>query len=289
MNTAVGSSWSWSVLHRPEIIAAGRYPLGEKSRGFLRRSVEHVALHHHGYEGALHIGDERFELQPGDLTLTPANVESLYDLPADGFHLCIHFRHLDVAEAEAEHVLNLPLHLRPGLCADMIGQRMVWITDLYRRAEHNDARRRALALAAASAGLQELILTLALLASGNPEDGAMSSKVEAAVQTLVGLIENRLRETLSVPDLADQAQLSQNYLARAFRARYGMTVPHYVLQRRIELAQHLLTTSRLSIKQVAAEVGLPDIQHFNKQFRRLAGSSPTVYRETRSRLPRTDA
>ncbi len=266
-------------MHRPEIIAAGRYPVLEKSRGFLRQPIEHVALHHHGYGGALHIGDERFELQPGDLTLTPANTESLYDLADDGFHLCIHFRHVEGAAAEAAQALNVPLHIRPGLISEVIGQRMAWITDLHRRAEHADARRRALALAAASAGLQELILTLSLLDVSLQEDEPMSAKVEAAVQTLVSLIEARLRETLSVPDLASEAQLSQNYLARAFRARYGMTVPNYMLRRRIELAQHLLTTSRLPIKQVAAEVGLADIQHFNKQFRRLVGVSPSAFRE----------
>ena len=270
-------------------MAAGRYPVVEKSRGFLRRAGEHVAIHHHDYQGTVHIGAERFDLQPGDLTLTPANAESLFDLPDGGFHLCIHFRHRELDDCEAAHVLNLPLHLRPGLSCSMFAERMVWITDLYRRAEHADPARKAVALAAASAGLQELILTLALLALGEPEDEPRSAKVEAAVQTLVELIETRLRESLSIPDLADRAQLSQNYLARAFRARYGMTVPHYVLRRRIELARHLLTTSRLPIKQVAAEVGLPDIQHFNKQFRRLTGASPTAYRETPVFRTRTDA
>lgn len=285
MKTDVVSTWSWSVLHRPEIIAAGRYPVLEKSRDFLRHPTEHVALHHHGYEGAVQIGGQRFHLQPGDLTLTPANTASLYDLPGDGFHLCIHFRHVDGPHA-AEHGLSLPLHIRPGLVSEMIGQRMAWITDLYRRAEHADPRRKALALAAASAGLQELILTLSLLDLGLREDEPMSSKVEMAVQTLVGLIEARLRESLSVPDLASEAQLSQNYLARAFRARYGVTVPNYMLRRRIEQAQHLLATSRLSIKQVAAEVGLADIQHFNKQFRRLVKMSPSAFREERARARR---
>ena len=289
MNNAVSSSWSWSVLHRPEIMAAGRFPVPGKRRGFLRRSGEYVPPPHHRYEGTLPLGAERFELRPGDLTLTPPHTDSLFDLPDAGFHLCIHFRPADVSGTQAAHVLNLPLHLRPGSSRDLFGERMAWITDLYRRAEHADPARKALALAAASAGLQELILTLALLAVSDPEDESMSPKVELAVQTLVTLIEARLRDNLSVPDLADQAQLSQNYLARAFRTRYGMTVPHYVLRRRIELARHLLTTSRMSIKQVAAEVGLPDIQHFNKQFRRLTGVSPTAYRVDAAARPRTDA
>ena len=74
-------SFAWSVLHRPEIVSAGRYPMTDKSRGQIYRSADTVALHHHDYEGGLRIGAHDYELRPGDLTITPATVESLYDLP----------------------------------------------------------------------------------------------------------------------------------------------------------------------------------------------------------------
>ncbi len=272
-------TFSWSVLHRPEIVSAGRYPVTDKSRGHIHRSVDTVALHHHDYEGGLRIGPHEYALRPGDLTLTPADTESLYDLARDGFHLCIHFRHMDVCIKEENHALSLPLHLRLGAGSDAIRQRIHWITDLHRRAAHADPRRRALALAAASAGLQELLLTLALSGLEEPLPEANSTRVEAAVRALVEIVENRLREPLSVPDLAEEAGLSQNYLAQAFRHRYGLTMPNFILRRRIELACYLLTASRATVSQIAHEVGLPDVQHFNKQFRRLEGVSPTAYRE----------
>ena len=270
---------AWSMLHRPEIVRAGRFPMLEKSHGFIYRAPT-VALHQHDYEGRVHIGEGQYELRPGDLTLTPAEIDSHYHLPRDGFHLCIHFRHTAEAEIEDCHALNLPLHLRLGTGSNSIRQRIWWITDLHRRAEHADARKRTLALAAASAGMQELLLTLALL---EPEEESpaepISSRVEKSMLTLLELIDLRLKEVLAIPELAEASGLSQNYLARAFRRRYGMPVPHFILLRRIELARHLLTTSELTVKQVAHEVGLPDVQHFNKQFRRLAGMSPSAYRQ----------
>ena len=96
---------------------------------------------------------------------------------------------------------------------------------------------------------------------------------------LVEIVENRLREPLSVPDLAEEAGLSQNYLAQAFRQRYGLTMANFILRRRIELACYLLTASRATVTHIAHEAGLPDVQHFNKQFRRLVGVSPSAYRE----------
>lgn len=271
-------TFSWSVLHRPEIVSAGRYPILERSRGHVYHSPDTVALHHHDYEGALRLGPDDYDLRPGDLTLTPAGIESCYDLPRDGHHHCIHFRHLDVSEGEEIHALSLPLHLRLGGGASPIRQRIAWITDLHRRAAHADARKRVLALAAASAGLQELLLTLSL---SEPEDALIepnSSRVESAVRAMVELVEQRLKESFTVPALAEEAGLSQNYLARAFRQRYGVTMPNFILRRRIELACYLLVTSRATVTHIAQEVGLPDVQHFNKQFRKLVGVSPTAYR-----------
>jgi AraC-like DNA-binding protein len=56
-------------------------------------------------------------------------------------------------------------------------------------------------------------------------------------------------------------------------------VTEYVRRRRVERARHLLLHSGLSIKQVACEVGLPDLQLFNKTIRRAYGVAPRSLRE----------
>ena len=269
---------AWSMLHRPEVVRAGRFPVLERHRGFIHRWPT-LALHQHDNEGLVHIGDRRYELRPGDLTFTPADTDSHYHMPRDGYHLAIHFRQVEEIRHEAAHALTLPLHLRLGTGSNAIRQRIWSITDLHRRAEHPDPRKRALALAAASAGMQELILSLALLDPVELLAEPTSSRVEKAMLRLIELIETRLNDVLAIPTLAEESGLSQNYLARVFRRRYGVAVPHFILLRRIELARHLLTTSEATVTQVAREVGLPDVQHFNKQFRRLAGVSPSAYRQ----------
>lgn len=278
MELSAVATLAWSMLHRPEVMRAGRFPMLEKSCGFVYRSPT-VALHQHDYEGQIHIGETRYELRPGDLTLTPAETDSHYHLPRNGYHLCIHFRHIADVAQEQPHALKLPLHLRLGSGSSAIRQRIWWITDLHRRAGHTDPRKRSLALAAASAGLQELMLSLALLEPEELPAEPTSTRVEKAMLRLIELIETRLKDVLAIPALAEESGLSQNYLARVFRRRYGMAMPHFILLRRIELARHLLTTSEATVKQVAHEVGLPDVQHFNKQFRRVAGMSPSAYRK----------
>ncbi len=250
--------------------------MSEDCHGFIYRATT-VALHQHDYEGRVHIGEDAYELRAGDLTLTPAGTESRYHLPSRGHHLCIHFNTNEVPCDEA-HPLDLPCHLRLGAGSAPVRQRIWWITDLHRRAAHSDRRKSALARAAACAGLHELMLTLALADPQEQITDTVSTRLESALQTLIEAVEARLMEPLTIPELAEMVSLSQNYLARVFRLRYGMTIPHFILLRRIELARHLLATSEVTIKQVAHHAGLPDVQHFNKQFRRLVGSSPTAFR-----------
>lgn len=95
-----------------------------------------------------------------------------------------------------------------------------------------------------------------------------------AVAKVLSTIELRLGSPLRVEELAAEVDLSHNHLTRLFRQETGMTVIGYIRKRRIERARHLLAHSTRPIKSIAFEVGIPDLQHFNKLVRRELGSSP---------------
>jgi AraC-like DNA-binding protein len=48
---------------------------------------------------------------------------------------------------------------------------------------------------------------------------------------------------------------------------------------RLETARRLLATEYLTLKQVMARVGLSDVTHFNRDFRKVYGLSPCDYRD----------
>ena len=105
-----------------------------------------------------------------------------------------------------------------------------------------------------------------------------ASQAERALARAEEYLDRRLAQPLSVPRLAEVVGLSQSHLARCFRARHGVTIPRYLLTRRVELAQQLLITTDLSIREIGRRVGWPDPQRFNKQFRRITGRSPSAFR-----------
>jgi len=99
-----------------------------------------------------------------------------------------------------------------------------------------------------------------------------------AVTAAIAYVEANLAAPLTVPAVARAAGVSHNHLTRLFRARTGATVVAYIRGRRLDRARHLLLASTLSIPAVAASVGIPDLQAFNKACRRELGGSPRALR-----------
>ncbi len=262
----------WPVAALPEIRVAGRFPMGRNSRGLVYKSRTHV-LHHHDYHAAFQLGARRMELRPGDFTITPAGVESGYDLSSSGSHLCIHFVPLRTRRGS----LSLPLHWRPGVFSRLLAERFGRVIGLFRRSAR-PGRTGRLASVAASTALQELLAWVAF-ASADQNPARADSRVEQAVNEVVSLLDNRCGESWTIPALAARAGLSQNYLAHHFKERMGLTIQRYLLHRRIDLAAHLLATTRMAVKQAGAAAGMPDPQYFNKQFRGTTGVSPSVFRQ----------
>ena len=102
--------------------------------------------------------------------------------------------------------------------------------------------------------------------------------IHPMVSKAVRIIETHLGEPLSIATLAGELQLSHNHLTRLFKRHLGKAPNGYLGERRMERAARLLCHSNMPIKQIAAQVGIPDLQAFNKAFRAKNGVSPREYR-----------
>jgi AraC-like DNA-binding protein len=255
---------------------AGRFPLRDTAFQPIYRSPTH-ALHLYEYDCTMRFGSRPTAIRAGDLTLSPASKPTSYDLPHPGKHLCVHFwpaeRLWGFRTAAWAH---LPLHARLGPLRTFAAQKLLELIRLQSRRTDDPV-----VACAASAVLLELLLWLAGL---NQPNLRITRRADRAIEAAADFIEGNIDHPLRVPDVARAVGLSQNYLARRFRDRFGRTIPSYVLLRRIEVARHLLATTNLSVKEVGAQAGLPDPQHFNKQFRRYTGENPSAYRDHETRL-----
>jgi AraC-like DNA-binding protein len=100
----------------------------------------------------------------------------------------------------------------------------------------------------------------------------------ALTRRICRYIDSHLDEKISLDALAAMAGLSVHHFARAFRQTIGMPPHSYLLQRRIETAQHMLTDTELPLSEIAVAVGFSDHSHLARHFRRLTGMSPSAAR-----------
>jgi AraC family transcriptional regulator len=65
-----------------------------------------------------------------------------------------------------------------------------------------------------------------------------------------------------------------------FKHALGIPPHRYVLQERIREAQRKLAVGRMSISELALNLGFSDQSHFSRAFRKVTGTTPKRYQST---------
>lgn len=92
-------------------------------------------------------------------------------------------------------------------------------------------------------------------------------------------IEEHYQEDLSLGLVSRAVNTSTFYFCKMFKKGTGINFTDYLSRIRIEKAKNLLLNPNLRISEIAYEVGFQSLTHFNRIFKKLAGQSPTQYRE----------
>ncbi|MBC5991273.1 helix-turn-helix domain-containing protein [Pontibacter cellulosilyticus] len=90
-------------------------------------------------------------------------------------------------------------------------------------------------------------------------------------------LHDNITEPLNLSQLAEVAALSEFHFLRQFKAAFGKSPYQYLLQLRLQLAQHLLHIGGMSVTEVAQACGFREVQAFSKIFRKATGKAPSAY------------
>jgi transcriptional regulator of acetoin/glycerol metabolism/AraC-like DNA-binding protein len=104
----------------------------------------------------------------------------------------------------------------------------------------------------------------------------------AAMRRVREHIEVHLGDSVDLAMLAAVAGLSIHHFARGFKQSAGVTPHHYLTQKRVERAQHMLAHTALSLSEIAYAVGFSDQSHLARHFRQMLGITPGQFRWSQS-------
>lgn len=153
----------------------------------------------------------------------------------------------------------------------------VYFSYVVESGENADSKLNALLAALLSAGREENYeITRAFLENLLRVEDNEAHDLVAQVKRYIN---EHLTDDVTVSGIAAYFYLSPNYFSRLFKRITGEGCNEYIVRKRIEKAEYLLSTTNMKIGKIAQEVGYRDTNYFSLAFKKHMGMSPGQYRD----------
>ncbi len=129
-----------------------------------------------------------------------------------------------------------------------------------------------------------LVIARSFNAKQNKDEEKMMEtiNVKDVTEQIVNYLEDHYKEKISLEQLAENVYVSPFYISKIFKSETGDAPIRRLISIRLEKAKELLiNNSKLSIQEVAEEVGYNDVYHFSKLFKKKYGIAPSQMRKVR--------
>jgi len=210
----------------------------------------------------------RLQLNRGDvLVLFPDLRHSYYRLGSAWSECFLRFGGRDFGMFEHWGLLD---RKRPIVSAGLNAELLHSFRELTRDGARNDESARGQTLLARVHWLAARALDLSAKLRERPTASGL-------VSVACGLLDQDFDRPVELASLARLLGTTEATLRRNFVRELGITPGRYRMLRRIERAKSLLG-SDISIKEIAAALGYCDVYFFSRQFKSVAGQSPSAYR-----------
>lgn len=98
------------------------------------------------------------------------------------------------------------------------------------------------------------------------------------IRDIISFIESNYSSRLTLEDISESIHICRSECSRLFKKYMQISLFDFITQYRIEKSMEYLTSTNLSITEIAALTGFNDSNYFSKVFRSRKGCSPTQYR-----------
>lgn len=99
------------------------------------------------------------------------------------------------------------------------------------------------------------------------------------IQFIFEYIDNNLDRTLTLETVSKIALISPFYFHRIFKWVTNETLNQYITRQRIEKAALYILLKKLSITEIAYQLGFKDLASFSKTFKKFYGISPSEFKK----------
>lgn len=104
----------------------------------------------------------------------------------------------------------------------------------------------------------------------------------AAIQKAHTILTEEACKPPTIKDLSQRVLLNEQKLKAGFTAKYHMSISQYTTSLRMTKAENLLSTTELSVDEIAKQVGYHYSGNFVKMFKKVHGKTPLAFRKMKN-------
>jgi two-component system, response regulator YesN len=106
-----------------------------------------------------------------------------------------------------------------------------------------------------------------------------SQKNLSVIKDIKNYINKNYMLDISLPKIAEETDLSPNYVSQIFKQETNHNITDYIREVRMEAAKKLLQSNDLKIQDISEMVGYDNPQYFSTVFKKYTGIYPQKYRQ----------
>lgn len=127
--------------------------------------------------------------------------------------------------------------------------------------------------------IETLLKTLFDRRQKNADANMSKNKQRYAVELILQKLSD-VKQSVVIGDVAEACGYSEFYAMKLFKQYTGETIVDYANKYRVYVAAQKLLSTDKTAREIAIEVGFANISYFNRQFKRMYGITPQLYRKT---------
>ncbi|MDE7203089.1 MAG: AraC family transcriptional regulator [Lachnospiraceae bacterium] len=115
--------------------------------------------------------------------------------------------------------------------------------------------------------------------NGRGTGQSIGKNISLQLQSAIEYVEKNYPNNFKIADLANECHMSETHFRRIFQEKMNMTPVEYVNFVRVKKACELIDKTDISMEDVAEKVGFVTPSTFNRNFRRIIGTSPYQWKK----------
>lgn len=100
-----------------------------------------------------------------------------------------------------------------------------------------------------------------------------------AIAEALKFVRQHLDRRITLGEIAKRTGASERHFSKLFKEATGLTFVDYLTRERVERAKRALRETRNRVSEIAFASGFESIAQFNRSFKKVAGESPSSYRQ----------